>query len=366
MNDFDDFEARLHQGLNREVDQQLGSPRLPPVFHPPVHERRPWLVPLLAAACVLLLVGVTFGARQLATTHRTQPTAPTPSVTPPPPSGSPTASPTPSSSSSSRQSLGNSANPGGSTPGQTPVTVQLDGATLQLPGGWVARRASEYQAANADPTAGWCLTPQSTPVSTARYSCPIVFNPISSRGSSLDSDKESGFNSNPEFCYPNQGSGGVGGGTARTQSSDRTVGDRAADYRRFDIDCANGLQFVVEQYVVATGPAYALTFEAPAGPGAEARSAALDYLAQHASLPAQSSSVRLYDHGYIRSITPVSGGVRIALDRVVPGPNGPENNNPATYDYLVPSSISGESTLAVGSLFSVWTDGSQVTSLLPG
>lgn len=367
MNDFDDFEKKLRQSLNAGVDQQLGQRRQPPTFHPPAHERRPWLVPLLAAACVLIAVAATFGAKQLVSSHPTQPARPSPSFRPSP-SGSTTSAPsttstTKPSSPSTGHSLGNS---GGSPSGQPPVTVPVAGATLQLPAGWTARPASDYHAADADPTNGWCLTPKATPVSTARYSCPIVLNPISAQDSSLDSDKESGFNSNPEFCYPNEGSGNLGGGTDHVTSEDRSFGGRAADYRRFDIDCANGLRFVVEQYVVPTSPAYALTFESPAGAAAEARTAPLDYIAEHASLPVQTTAVRLYDHGYIRSITPVAGGVRIAVDRVVPGPDGPQNSNPATYDYVVPSTVSRMSTLAVGQLVTVWTDGSRVTSFLPG
>jgi hypothetical protein len=364
MNDLEDFEKNLRRTLNQGIDRQLGPRRQPPVFHPPVRTPRPWLTPLLAAACVAVVVAATFGAKQLIMSKPAHPAAP--SLTPTTSlSGTPNTTPTPSHSSGPSH-----ASSGQATPPY--VTVHLGAATLQLPTGWQARPMQEYNANGGGPLdpESWCLTPASTPVSTDRYGCPMVFNADLDRvNNPIDSDVEGGYDSNPEYCFPSLGTGGVGGGTTRTTSADRNLGNRAADYRRFDISCANGPKFLVEQYVVTTVPAYSMFSETPtdpAGQAAAALTAEMDFIAQHAQLPTQMSAVRLYDHGYIRSVTPVAGGVRFALDRVVPGPAGPENRNPATYDYFLPSSVGRLDSTAIGKVFSIFTNGTSVTHFVTG
>jgi hypothetical protein len=357
MNDIDNFERELARLLNRSVDERLGTRRPAPPFLPAsgrpasIQRAKRWLLPLAAAACVIAVVGGTMSATQLLTAHRHGPTPgnSVPDVSTPPASDSgapsstpPTVAPAPAIST-------------GPGPSATPSsqTVQLGGATLHLPAGWVARDYQQYLRPGLTlPTPAWCLTPADQPASTAQFSCPVEFDTFADKaaGNRIDVDTEGGYASDPHYCPP--------AGATRSysvRSADVPFGGRVADFRRFDIGCPDGKQWRIEQYVVASGPGYILWSEIVD----DRISAVMAQLVAGATLPAQTSAVRYYDHGYVRSITPAAGGAQIAIDRVVPGPAGPVNNNPKTYDYFVPQSAKPDG-LHVGELITLFTDGSQV------
>lgn len=357
MNDIDTFENDLRRMLNQSVDDRLGSRRPAPPFQPvaagpeSVRPARRWLLPLAVAACVVALAVGTVSATQLLDAHRHGPTPGNsmPGTSTPPAS----ASGTPSSSTSTvAPAPPVTAGPSRSTTPAGPV-VHLGGATLHLPAGWVARDYQQYlRSGSSTLEQAWCLTPAATPVGTGRYDCPVQFSTIADKAASspVDTDTEGGYASDPHYC-----DNGVYL-SSTVQSSDVDFGGRASDHRRWVRTCHNGDRYRIEQYVVATGPGYILWSET----ADDQISAVLAQLVATATLPAQTSAVRYYDQGYVRSITPAAGGVRISLDRVVPGSGGLVNNNPRTYDYFVPQSAK-PAGLHVGELISLFTDGSQVT-----
>jgi hypothetical protein len=358
VNDIDNFEKDLERMLGQTIDAKLGTRRQPPVFVPQPRARqgaRPWLIPLAAAACVVAVAVGTVGATRVLSEHRhVQPASPSPTVSAPAPSSTTSSSPSPTVSPSASRSSGNNLP-------AAPTTVTLGGAMLQLPPTWVARDYQEYLPANTS-TLGfqaWCLTPAGLPASTDRYACPLEFSTIAAGAATnaVNVDIESGYSSDPHYCD----NGAYLSST--TQSSDVDFGGRPSDHRRWVHTCHNGDIYQVEQYVVASGPGFVLLSEKADGD----ISAAMAGIVAHATLPAQTSDVRYYDHGYVQSVTPVTGGIRISVDRVVPATSGIVNNNPATYDYVIPAAVLSKNTPPrVGSLVTVFTDGSQVTSFYAG
>ncbi|MEO7285573.1 MAG: hypothetical protein ABI140_01500 [Jatrophihabitantaceae bacterium] len=374
MNDFDKTIGKL---LNDSVDAQLGPRRSAPAFRPgqltttPARRgAKPWIMPLVAAACVVAAAVGTIGASQ-ALSHRHQTNPPASQVPPAPVSDPAPSSPAPSSGSAAASSPAISS-PAGSHPVQAgtgstsgspnTVPVTLAGAKLLLPAGWEARDYAQYEPSGGGtfyPT--WCLTPASQPASSQASACPLQFSGISSisNGAYLQVDNQGGLYGNPHYCPP---AGAVRSGTV--ESADTSFGDRAADYRHWHLDCPDGQQVELEQYVVATGPGYIL-FSSHAN---AAMHSVMASIARTASLPASTSAVRFNDHGYLRDVRQVSGGYLLSIDRVVPGSSGYVNNNPATYDYLIPTEtyLSQYSKPAVGQLVEVYTDGSKVVLLGSG
>ena len=122
-----------------------------------------WLLPLAVAACVVALVVGTVSATQLLATHRHGPrpgnSVPGTSTPPASNSGTSTVAPAPPVTAGPTRSV----TPAG------PV-VQLGGATLHLPLGWVARDYRGYltKGVSTLEAQAWCLTPADRPVSTAQ------------------------------------------------------------------------------------------------------------------------------------------------------------------------------------------------------
>jgi hypothetical protein len=73
------------------------------------------------------------------------------------------------------------------------------------------------------------------------------------------------------------------------------------------------------------------------------------------------------DRGIVRTIDRTNGGVRIALDRVVATHDGIINNNPATYDYTVPTQVFDRNQsggkIKVGTQVYLFSDGSTVLDI---
>lgn len=332
----DDFESRFARVLNEQVDVRLGPRQAAPPFDParplPVEgtpRRGPWLLPLIAAAVVAGVVGATVTATHLLSDGR--PVDP--------------ATRLPSTTSTTKSATGIH-------------TVSLGAARISLPAGWLARDLQRY----ADPGGsfalpGWCLTPAGVPVSSKPDACPVVLL-AGGNTQSLDVDIEGGLTANPEYCF--QGTK-LDGHTEQT--GDKQFGGRSADWRHWTIACKGGSTYDIEQYVVATGPAYILYSQ-----HSDRRyHPALTEIAANSTLPAQRLPVRLMDRGIVRELTRTSDGYRLRLDRIIEGVDNALNENPATYDYVVPTSIidrpQNNGPIRVGSTVSLWTDGHVVTEL---
>jgi hypothetical protein len=350
----DDFESRFARLLNEQVDAGLGPRRAAPPFDPghsikmPAGARRrsarPWIVPLVAAAAVVVVAAGTLGvSRLVADKHNSPATTPTP----PAPTQSPTATPTPTPT------------PMPSTPvPDKSGTVNLAGATLTLPSGWVARDFLRYDPdESSDPTRGWCLTPASTQAKVG--GCPISFRlvvPLAAPEPMIDVDNRGGFYGNPhQVCVPS------GVTHSATQAAERTFGGRAAEWRQWRDDCASGPPFLAEQYVVPTAPAYVI-FSEQVDPTVHRL---MTNLAADASLPPATPTMRYEDFGYVRRITVVADGIRVSIDRTVRDQAADADHT--TYDYVVPNKVYARSAtpahLKVGQLAQVFTDGTRVISI---
>jgi hypothetical protein len=299
-----------------------------------------WLIPLMAAAAMVAApIGASAAVNTTSATHRVAPAAPRPAQ-----------KATPKSSTTSTTTLAT----------HRPVVVKLGGASLTLPFGWVARNYSLYQQAGEGTLAArqWCLTPSQLPASTKLGACPLTLGTIdrTANRNPVDVDTEGGWSSNPSACsegvYPT--------GTRFSEATgDRTFGGRAADWRRWTYTCANGTQHLVEQYVVASGPGFILASDQASTKVHDA----MTEITTHSTLPPRTSALRYMDRGYIRSIKRTSAGVQIRLDRAVRTPHRILNTNPATYPYLIPTRMFNQAHLVVGSLGSLFTNGTTVTQI---
>ena len=367
------FEDRLKTLLNERVDAQTGPRTGAPEFDrarvtaAPAKRVR-WLFPLAAAACVVLAAAGTVTATQLlGQDHHTHPgvtqtpTAPTLS----PPTGTPTGTPTttttttvPPARPTSTHATAPSSRPASSTASaDTTRSVRLGGASIALPTGWVSRPLQDYFSDGGSPVfPGWCLTPSSTRVSTDADACPVALTQVQVGGNPLDVDTISGLASDPHPC-------GQGPSTQDESYADRTLGGRAADWRRWTVHCSSTGQTIrYEQYVVPTVPGWILY----SGHATDAIDAAMTRIASGSTLPADDGQVRLMDRGYIRSITSTSKGVRITLDRVVRENGRYVNRSRRTYTYEIATSVFAPGAATpptVGSLVYLSSNGSRVTDI---
>ncbi len=294
-----DFETTLKQGLNRSVDARLGARRTPPPFRPlPVSSPRrrgirPWLAPLAVAACLVAALIATLTTTNVLS-QRLSPAAP--------------------------------------PPGGDPSVVQLGDARIWLPAGWVARSYQLYRP-SIEPmaaTLAWCLTPDSTPVSTAPGACPVAFGTVPQpRSTHIDSDVEGGIFGNPLYCIPRDG--GTSGLNAY-EAADVPFGGRLADFRDWRFNCGDGSSWWIQQYLVASSPGYLLLSEVVTPRIAEA----MKGIAAHSTLPARTSALRYFDEGTVLKSTRVAGGVRITLRRQFLSPAEKAHSpNPAEVSYLI-------------------------------
>ena len=360
------FEARLKELLNESIDNRLGDHRPVPAFDPEhtgtpgwsAGRHRRWMLPLIAAACVVGIAVATAGVEHLLVHRGSLPAGPTS------PSPSPSAkTPSPAASTSTEAP---SPTPTSSPPASASVTapaprhvVSLGAASLSLPQAWVARDYSAYEPAGSGTltAAQWCLTPASEPASTEPHSCPVTFGTIAPDGNPIDVDIQGGFASNPEYCpFSARGS-------SVEQTGDRNFGGRSADWRKWSLTCGNGKHWDLEQYVVASGPGVILFSER-----ADATvDAAMAEITANSTLPAQTSVIRFMDRGIVCTIDRTSGGVRISLDRVVLSDSGVVNNSPVTYDYLIPIAVfDGQPNIHVGSQITLDGDGAVVKHVYEG
>jgi hypothetical protein len=347
VNDFEnDFESKVKTLLNERVDAKIGTSDVPR-FAPPgnvrpigsARRRAPWVLPLLAAACVAAIVGGSVGAAHLLAGKHTKPVGPATHNVP-----APRHTPAPKDTPTLK--------------GDQSGLLTVEGATLPLPAGWLARDYKRYepppvqgQLEVADE--GWCLTPASTPVKVG--GCPIWFrafaHPSTQQGPLMDVDERGGnYGDAHQVCIPS--------GTKHyaLQAGEVPFGGRLADYRHWRYDCVSGPAFVAEQYVVATRPAYIIFSEQV---DATVHQVMSD-LAAHASLPPSATTLRYEDYGYVRSIMREADGVHVSIDRTVR--DVAADSDHTTYDYVVPTRMyaAAAKDVKVGKLAQVETDGDRV------
>jgi hypothetical protein len=347
-----DFESALRQTLNDHVDEIAGAMRPAPRFEPNAPKprrspRSPWILPVLAAAVIAVIaIGTAVATNALS---RKLPISPIASPSPGPIGTTPTSSPTPTTPSRSPASTETTTPP---ISGTSPATVSLGGAAIVLPAGWVARDYSQYLSpGQGTPAAGqWCISPASLVASTKPNACPLTLATIPDDGNEVDVDAQSGWMSNsPQYCA------GLGAENDTEQSGDRSFGGRIADWRRWQITCALGTSHDVEQYVVASAPGFILFSDQVT----TQVDAAMTQLVANATLPAQTLPLRFEDYGYIRSAVTMSDGIHITLDRIVRGVSY-GNNNPQTYDYVIPTDMYDAATARVGSLVYLHSNGTTI------
>ena len=369
MNDIENEVKRL---LNEQVDARLGPRRTPPAFTAPTaaerakrrwftDRRAPWALPLLAAACVAAVVGATAIAASglLADDKQAPPVnsmpapSPSPSVVPSP-TASLSATTTPTPTTSTATSAPNTEST--SAPNHLKYeNVELGGATIAVPAGWKLDNpvgSGQYTQ--------WCLQPIH-PDAVARASgCAINFSvidpPASAHPAFFDVDIEGwGSGDPPQYCAPDRPQ-------MTEQTGDRSFGGRMADWRLFDRSCPDGKTYESEQYVVATNPAYAMF----AWMSDAEIHAAMTEIAEYSILPQQQDPLRLADRGVLETVDRGQDGVTVTIDRVVRAVNSAGerirfiNNNPATYTYLVPTTLFDEASVGVGVRVRLETNGRQV------
>ena len=371
-----DIETKLKAMLNEQVDAEVGRRRTPPPFQLPSaaehatrrwfgRDRAPWMLPLLAAACVATVVGGSLGASSLLANDKkvapgTSAPAPSPSVatTPPAPSSTPTAvATTPTSSTTAPQ---NTHTQSSEPPKLHYRTVELGGATIAVPDGWTVGNPFHDSTGSS-----WCLNPSGADPADSGYGCAINLETVIPTGQPytwIDVDYDGfGKGDPPQYCIPQRP-------TVVEQTGDRTFGGRTAEWRLFERTCPDGQAFESEQYIVAYNPSFAMF----AGLLTPRIDAAMTEIAEYSTLPSQTDPVRLMDRGIIRSADRGSDGVTITLDRVVNvmNHNGAwvdyVNNNPTTYTYVIPTSIFDAANVSVGDRIVLETDGVRVLKLSTG
>ena len=309
-----DLEDRLARIMNETVDVRTGPRRRPPELVVPDRTRgrvRPWFIPLTVAAAVAAILLATFGISHAVTSHRrTEPAAPTP-------------------------------------------TVQLGAAQIALPTGWAVRTAPT-PVLNVEQ---WCLAPEHTIVTTDPGGCPVLFTVLEDHAT-IDVDVPGGLVTGPSQCI--QGNAGT-----LDKAEALTFGGRSAEYRRWTIDCsaAHPAPIPEAQYVAADYPGFILYSDRATA----ANLAALDFIAQHSTLPKQ-SGLRLQDRGITRSVSQRSDGAHITIQRIVVGLDAKTaSTEKQTYSYVLPKTLLPFEPPKVGEQVNVLTDGRSVTgySLVP-
>jgi hypothetical protein len=332
-----DFEDRLAELLNQSVDARLGTRQAAPPFEAtpagdrPADElaerRRRRYTFLAVAATVAAIVVAAFALHALTPGSRHHKTA----VPPSPP----------------------------------PNSVTLGGARIVLPTGWVARPYSEYlkKGFGIGYTQAWCLTPRSTPASTANNACPVTFGAMTGRDVQLDPDEQGGLPANAEYCFQGQR---IASDVA--QGDIRPFGGRLAFWYREDVRCTSSAAPVhYAQYVVAGTPAYILY----TGTSNASTRSAMSSIAQHSTLPRQTSGLLLADIGRITRMTGSGSAVRLTLTRVYATGASAKNRYVdipgQTVSYTVTTALlhSGalQGPIRKGSIVKIQTNGTAVTAI---
>lgn len=375
--DDEELEQLLRGAFDARTRTEVPDDRVPPAIEWPTARsaRRTWLTPLAVAASIAVVAAG--GGLALAQQHRTQEAPPaTQTVTAEPTSASPTATSTPSATATgtttgtattgSGTATATGTATGSATTAVTPPAtstapssatttpaqrVTAAGVTLTVPAGYTFRQdVGSGGSAPISPT--WCFDTQGT--SDCAFSL-IAYDPTRNP---LDADTEGGYASNPEYC----GQSGLTNAPGLASYVEQNWGGRSAEERIWHEVCADGTTHDIAQYTVMTLQAYGLFSD-----HATTRvRAAMAQVVGDSTLPAATSTTRLYDHGYLRSAQPTAGGTTVTVDRTVVGR---PNTGTQVYTYVIPASVYPTDGLqkAVGTLIAVQTNGSVATGIvLPG
>lgn len=324
-----DLESRVNRLLNQNVDAMLGPRRPVPQLDlaAPGGRRgfRPWVLPLVVAACLVAALIATLTTAKVLSEHPAAPisTAPPPRAT----------------------------------------VVQLADAKIWLPSGWHATVSSHgpsnkfpFRDAGTQSTT-WCLGPAVKGGTCQAWLERSVQDPVHGNIDGRFDPTVAGGTPHGylQLCPDASNSRGW----TLLDAALRDFGGRTAYYGVFDSQCQTGPQQQVTQYLVPAGPA----FELYAKSSDEALQATMAEIAQRSALPKQTSEVPYYDHGYVRSLKSVAGHIELTIDRVMVGPSGPIEAEPRTTRYTVPAGTWSEENLhptAVGQLVTLETDGTTV------
>lgn len=343
-----DFEGTVKQLLNQNVDAALGPRRPAPRLNVAAPVRpgvRPWLVPLLAAAgAAAAIAAIVVPVRLSADRPAGGPnigglTAPQSSSAAPPTATSDLNAPPPSPLS----------------PAAT--AVDLGGAKLRLPVGWVAREVADPRRYGKSVySREWCLGPAKS-AGPARPDCPLQFGPTASATTSgvpVNANVPLGNRLGGTSCPADALLTATGGGLV-------SFGQRDGFSSEWHDDCADSTPWTtpwILQYVVDTAPGYVL-FSDQMTPELLA---AMVEISQHASLPAQTGPLLLYDIGVVRAVTRRANGYLMTITPSIQV-GGDWEPNGADRSYLIPHA--DLRLAAVGTRVGVTTDGTNVIDIGP-
>lgn len=268
MNDTE-FEDKVKVLLNDIVDAEIGTARPAPELrsdseleHRPGHgAHRRWIVPLLAAACVAIVVAATWG---LSAVFR-----------------------------------GNGKNPPAQPP-RGPVIVYA-GAHIALPSGWAAHKTHPKIVNTRDPAQMLCV--RRTGSKTDDCTIVVLGRTLPTMGlGSVDVDAP--FGNRPQ-C-----------GSALKlveHAGEVPFGGRTSEHRRFDYSCPARPRTRIEQYILGYLPFYAMVSDRASA----SVSAAMAYIAAHSTLPKAQGGLRLSDYGRVVAVTHTPHGDKILLERQI-------------------------------------------------
>jgi hypothetical protein len=344
-----DFESALKRLLSDNVDAMLGPRRPAPQLDLSAAARgrrgfRPWVVPLLAAAGVAAAIAAIVVPAQLVADRPAGGTNNGSLIAPP----SNPAYPAPENS-----------DPSQSPPSPIPpagAAVDLGGAKLRLPVGWVAREVADpHQYGSSVYSREWCLAPAGSS-GQPRADCPLQFGPAASVTTSGVS--VNGYVPLGNRLGGTQSSCPVSGFLGETGWGMVGFGKRDGFDREWHGNCSDGPLWI-KQYVVDTAPGY-LLFSDQVTPELNA---AMTEISAHALLPAQTAPLLLYDLGTVRSVTPRPDGYLMTIVPVMREGGAWMPSGAATRSYLISSA--DLQNAAVGTRVGVTTDGTKVVSIGP-
>ncbi|MBD3784822.1 MAG: hypothetical protein IE926_18045, partial [Micrococcales bacterium] len=240
-----------------------------------------------------------------------------------------------------------------STP-SAPLRTAIGPASLVVPDGWTVREHLGSADGSGPIGRVWCLAEEG-----ASDACAISVRLMAPSVNPLDSDTEGGYAADPMYCDPEAK-------YTRTVEDYRDVGvgGREGEYRRWHWACADGTSRDVAQYTVVTPSAWTVFSDM----ATEDTRAVMDRVVASLQLPPATSSVRLYDHGLVRSVGCTPTVCTLELDRTVPGM---PNASTRTYEYHGdPDMTFGGGFVSpdpvgwpvVGPSVTIYTDGKRITS----
>jgi hypothetical protein len=363
MSDFDTLLAEQFRDL---VDHEAGPQRPAPVFVPPLEEeknprRREWV---LAAAVILVVVGLTFATVTWIARTRTPQIASPSSATPVTTTDMPSASSTGSASSPTSSATATNA---GST------TTDLQGMKLVLPSGWTASKFVTGSGASVGGGTWWCITPPSGSTANPQKDVNVQSNCVISlvvlgAQAWVDPDGYQGQGGD-HVCDVISGYSETAALSVTLEATGtRSFGGRESEYRRWTQVCP-GYTVHAEQYAVATSQSWVLfSNTATTAYSGVTVASVMAGIASTSTLPAQTRKLRLADRGIVRKITADASGTTLVIDRYATCPDDKTivaNSDSTTYTYHIPSTVSPTSisTLAVGDKVTISTDGTTVNGV---